>query len=386
MPDVTVLEQGEHRARWLPTGAAALAAMVAAIGAARRSVRLEFYIIRAAGPAADILAALLAARRRGVRVWLLHDALGCEDLPPDYFAALRAAGGEVRVFSPRRQLRLALRNHRKLLVVDERQAIVGGINIGSEYAGDGITSGWRDLALWVEGPVAAELAAGFDAMYVLAPLTARALRAFHRRVARGRRRSADAGRAAPVRLLQSGLGWPRAELRQALHSDLGNARAVHCSSGYFLPSARIRDALAQCVARGGHVQLLLSGPTDVPVSKYAGEHLYRRLLRSGVSLFEYQPQVLHAKLLIIDDIVYVGSCNLDRRSLLINYELLLRLEWPELAGQARAMVAADIGRSRLIEAATWRRSRWERLRSFLAYWLLTRVDPWLAQRRVRDLD
>jgi len=373
-----------HRARWLPNGAASFAAMAALIGGASTSVCLETYTVKPGEPAEGLIAALLAARARGVRVRVLYDAFGSEGLPADFFAALVAAGGEVRVFSPARRLRLAFRDHRKLLVCDAQRAIVGGHNIGPEYDGDGVTQGWLDVALQIEGPVAADLAASFEAMYALAPMNAAAIRDF-RRAARAQRHAGSAG--AAIRLLTSGPGWRAGLLSRVLRLDVLHARAVRCMAGYFLPPARMRRALRRCTHGGGEVELLLAGKSDVPVARYAAEHLYARMLEGGARLFEYQPQVLHAKLFIIDDTVYVGSCNLDRRSLNINYELLLRLEWPELATRARALFNEALAHSREVPAETWRQRRhwWERWRSRFSYWLLTRVDPLLARRPLRSL-
>ena len=111
------------------------------------------------------------------------------------------------------------------------------------------------------------------------------------------------------------------------------------------------------------------------------------MLAGGARLYEYQPQVLHAKLFIVDETVYVGSCNLDRRSLNVNYELLLRLEWPELAAQAHELFDSALAHSTEVPAAAWRGRRqwWERLRSSAAYWLFTRVDRFLARRPLRSL-
>ena len=376
----------DHRARWLPDGDRAFAAMRTLIDGAQESIALESYMVRPGEPAATLLAALLRARQRRVRVQVLYDAFGSEGLPEDFFAALIAAGGEVRVFSPARRLRLAFRDHRKLLVADGLRAggaavaITGGFNLGPEYAGDGITRGWFDLALRIEGPVARAMAATFAAMFTLAALNGPAIGAFRGKV-RLLPRAAGA-----VRLLTTGPGWPVGHLARQLRVDLANARNVQCMAAYFLPPMRIRRALRRCVERGGEVQMLLAGQTDVPVARYAAEHLYARMLAAGAQLFEYQPQILHAKLIIIDATVYVGSCNLDRRSLSINYELLLRLEWPELAAQARALFAATLAHSRAVPPA-WpeRRRWWEGARSRVAYWLLTRVDPLLARRRLRPL-
>lgn len=374
---------GEHRARWLRDGDATFAAMAALIDEARESACLECYMVRPAEPAVSLLHALANARRRGVRVRVLYDAFGSEGLPADFFVPLIEVGGEVRVFSPARRLRLAFRDHRKLLVCDARRAIAGGLNIGPEYAGDGISHGWRDLALQIEGPIAAALAASFAAMYALAPMNTAAIREF-RRAAHAV--SSAAGTRA-VSLLNTGPGWPAGRLSRRLRADLTKARAVRCMAGYFLPPARIRRALHRCTADGGLVQLLLAGISDVPVARYAAEHLYARMLAGGAQLYEYQPQVLHAKLIVMDDTVYIGSCNLDRRSLSINYELLLRLEWADLAAQGRELFADSLAHSRAVPAADWnvRRHWWQRLRSRAAYWLLTRIDPLLARRHLRSL-
>ena len=370
-----------HRVRWLIGGDAAYAAMENAIAAASHSVRLESYLIRPDGPATVLREALVAAARRGVTIRVLLDAYGSEGLPQDFFDEIVAHGGAVRIFNPYRLLRLSFRNHRKLLVCDERDAVVGGFNIGPEYVGDGIERGWFDLGVLLTGPVAANLARSFDDMFALAPFSRTAIRAF-----RASQISAvdPSGR---VKLLTSGPGCPHARLRRSLHQDLRNAKSVTVMAAYFLPSSRIRRALRRCARRGGRVQLLLAGRTDVALAKLAGEHLYRKLLDVGVEIYEYGPQVLHAKLLVIDDVVYVGSCNLDRRSLHINYELLVRLDWSELAAGARQVFATALDHSAQVRVVDWAAGRtwWQRVSSHAAYWLLSRVDPLLARRKFKAL-
>ena len=132
---------------------------------------------------------------------------------------------------------------------------------------------------------------------------------------------------------------------------------------------------------------MLAGKTDVPISQLAARSLYRRLLNRGVEILEYQPQVLHAKLVIVDDAVYVGSANLDQRSLRINYELMVRSRNPELLQQAREIFEQNLKRCRRIEPAEWRASRsiWQRLKQRLACWLLVQVDPWMARWQWRSL-
>jgi len=111
----------------------------------------------------------------------------------------------------------------------------------------------------------------------------------------------------------------------ALRRDLAHARTVQIIAAYFLPPRRLRRLLMHVARKGGRVQLVLPGKSDVPLIRLAAHSLYQRLLRAGVEIYEYQPQILHTKLVIVDAIVYAGSSNLDTRSLNINYELLARL-------------------------------------------------------------
>src|SRR5260221_7098208 len=229
--------------------------MAALIDGARESVCLESYLVRGGEPALSLLAAVHRACARRVRVRLLCDAFGSEGLPAGFFDRLVAAGGKWRLFSPARRLRLAFRDHRKLLVCDGRRAIVGGLNIGPEYLGDGVRRGWRDLALQIEGPVVAALAASFAAMYALAPVTAAAIREFRRAA---RRMPAGPGTAAA--LLQSGPGWPVGQLWRALRPRLAQARDVRCMAAYFLPPRRMRRALRRGPRAGRRRPPLLCGP------------------------------------------------------------------------------------------------------------------------------
>jgi cardiolipin synthase len=155
-------------------------------------------------------------------------------------------------------------------------------------------------------------------------------------------------------------------------------------AGYFLPTWRLRRLLARVPARGGRVQLILPGKSDVAVSRLASQSLYRRLFKADIEVYEYQPQILHAKLLIIDEAVYVGSANLDPRSLNINYELMLRLDHPQMTVDAREVFAKTLEHCRRINREEWSRSRslWHRLRAYL---LLVRLDPYIACRQWRML-
>jgi cardiolipin synthase len=148
----------------------------------------------------------------------------------------------------------------------------------------------------------------------------------------------------------------------------------------------LRQHLAQAVARGARVRVLLAGKSDVPLMQLASRSLYRRLVNRGIEIWEYQPQVLHAKLIVVDDIVFVGSSNLDPRSLRINFEVMLRIQDATLAAAARQRFEADLAQRAIPvtrEALQHGRSWWQRLKQRFAYWLFARLDSDLAALKLQ---
>jgi cardiolipin synthase len=366
---------------WLCSGREIFPAMLAAIEAAQESVCLEMYTYVADALGHRFREALVRARQRGARVRVLVDAAGSLGLAAAFWRPLRAAGGEVRQFNPLTLDRWGIRNHRKVLVCDARVAFVGGFNIASAYDGDGVTRGWFDLGLRTTGPLAAELAAAFDDMFERADFQ-------HKRFIRLRKSTARKVVLTPnEQLLLSGPGRGRSPIKRALRADLGRATNVQIIVAYFLPTWRIRRDLVRIARRGGTVQLILAGKSDVLISQLAGQSLYRRLLKAGVQIYEYQPQILHAKLIIANDVVYAGSANLDQRSLHINYEVMVRFDQKALADEARAVFGESLKHCRPVTEEEWRKSRtiWRRLKQRWAYWLLVRIDPYLARRQWQTL-
>jgi cardiolipin synthase len=366
---------------WLCAGQDIFPAMLAAIDAAERSVCLETYTFSPGPLGESFRDALIRARQRGARVRVLVDAMGSVGLPDTFWTPLRDAGGEARFFNPLKVNRLGIRNHRKVLVCDDRVAFIGGFNISPDYEGDGVKCGWCDVGLKLEGPIAVQLARTFDDMVERAEFK-------HKGFIRLRDFSANKMfSSANEQLLLSGPGRGRSPIKRALQRDLATARSVEIIVAYFLPTWRLRRSLAQVTNRGGRVQLILPGKSDVLLSQLAGRSLYRRLLKSGVEIFEYQPQVLHAKLIIIDDVVYIGSANLDQRSLNINYELMIRFSRKEMADEARAVFKNNLQLSQPITPESWRKGRslWRRLKQYWAYFVLVRIDPYIAKRQWRAL-
>ncbi len=367
--------------RWLRNGRLAVDAMLEAIGQAERSIRLETFIFHAGEVGDSFRDALIVAQKRGVRVRVMCDALGSIKLLTSYWDDLVAAGGEFRWFNPLHPNRLIYRDHRKILVIDEAIAFIGGFNIGTEYCGDGVTCGWRDLGLRIEGTLARELADTFNDLFARADCR-------HRRFQRMRHTRSDAVVTGPDwTLLLTGPGRGHRALKQSLAHDFSRAKRINIMSAYFLPSLRILRELKRAAKRGAKVQLMLAGKTDVWLMRIATRGLYSALLKAGVEIYEYGPQILHAKIVVVDDTVYAGSANLDARSLSINYEVLARLPHPDLAEEARQIFENDLQHCRRINHKEHRKARktWEKIIERWAFFILARVDPYIARQQRRYL-
>ncbi|MHB9006903.1 MAG: phospholipase D-like domain-containing protein [Limisphaerales bacterium] len=367
--------------RWLLTGDDAYHALLAAIDGARLSVRLETYVYTAGPLGEQFREALINAARRGLKVTVLVDAFGSINLTTSFWQPLIEAGGDFRWFNPLSFRRFTFRDHRKVLICDDDLAFVGGYNIAPEFVGDGVTKGWRDVGLRLGGDLARQLAEAFDAQFRRADLAHELFTRFRRSTARQWRRSPEGD------LLLSGPGRGRNAIKHSIMADLRKAREVSIIAAYFLPTGRLRRALVKVARRGGRVNLVLPSKSDVPLMRLAGRAHYRRFLTAGIEVREYQPQILHSKLVLIDDAVYVGSANLDARSLYINYELMVRMTEPGVVAGAREAFADHWRLSAAILPATWGRSRsvWQKLQERWASILLGRFDPVFMRWQLRGM-
>src|SRR5580692_9931866 len=235
--------------QWLSTGREIFPAMLAAMGAAQKSILLETYAYSDGNLGQQFLETLLAAARRGVRVRVLVDAAGSWFLPNNFFNPLVAAGAEVRRFNPLHLWRFGVRDHRKLLICDESVIFIGGFNVADEYDGDGVTRGWFALGVCIESPELAEaLAVSFDELFKLADFHRKPL--MRLRLFKSNRKSQ---KRAAGEFLSIRPGRGASPFQTALYHDLAKARGVRIVSAYFLPTRRVRRDLRRVVRRGGRV-------------------------------------------------------------------------------------------------------------------------------------
>ena len=356
-----------------------------AIENATHSVHLEYYIWRPDRTGTALRDLLVAKAAAGVSVRFLYDGIGSLWLTKRWLAPLRGAGAEVAAFLPgagfRERWSLNLRNHRKVIVVDGREAFTGGMNIADEYlglsAGRGWFGGvkktdrawWRDTHLRVEGPAALQLQQVFAEDWFFA--TGKELggefaggRLFPDPAASGK----TAG-SAVCQCVPSGPVGPTAKGERTAPRDLPNlfltaitsARtSIDLTTGYFVPPLAIAQALEAAAWRGVRVRLLVPGVGGKPWTIFAGRSDYECLLRAGVEIHEYRGGTLHAKTLTVDGTwSLVGSANLDARSFYLNFEVGLALYDDPTAERLSARFTADTAKAERIEADAWaRRAGW----------------------------
>lgn len=375
-----------QRITLLRDGVEALPAMRAAIEAAERECLLEMYWLDDSAAGRDIVDALTARARAGVRVRLTYDAIGSLGVDPALYDGLRAAGGEVREFNPiapwRRRFALTLvsqRDHRKLLVIDGRVAFVGGLNLGKPWLPRALGGeGWRDDVARIEGDAAGQVRAMFFDIWArlggqcppdLVPRTARELTRDTRAVLLTES-SAAAG--PQVAVLGHDAWGARRTIRRAYLSRIRRARRrVYIANAYFVPDGTVCRALQHAARRGVEVRVIVPRVSDVPPVTWAGQHLYGRLLRAGVHIHEWTDGILHNKSGLIDDWATVGSYNLDYISLRHNLEANMVSTDAHFVAAMEASFRTDLSdHSEELDPIRWAKRGWRpRMRSYLFYLL-----------------
>lgn len=342
----------------LRDGANAFPAMLEAIANAQHHIHLASYIFDPDASGQAFRDALVAKAREGIAVRLLIDSVGSAGLRGSFFRELRAAGGEVAWFhpirwQPLRSSTLNLRNHRKILIVDGKTGFTGGINISDTQDRRQRPDSHCDLHLRFGGTAVSALQLAFldDWAYVTgsAPCDA-ALWPRH-----------DAG-GAPTLVVPSGpdSNW-EAFHRMSVALIHQARRRVWLVTPYFVPSEAARMALSNAALGGLDVRVMLPRRADSLLVSAAARSYYDELLAAGVRIFEYQPNLLHAKATLVDDDhVMIGSGNFDTRSFRLNFELSVLVADTSLASALEAQWHDFASQSLEIRAGR-RGSWWRRL-------------------------
>lgn len=329
-------------------------AMLAALRAAEKSITLETYIYwtgKIGSEFAEVLANRAAA---GVRVHVLLDWIGSDKLDEDAIEHMRRAGVEVEKYRPLRWYnvsRLNNRTHRKILVVDGKVGFIGGAGIADEWLGHAQSpEHWRDTHFRVEGPVVADLQAGFLDNWM-----------------KTRPEVLNDGRYFPLlepagdALAQVFRSSPREGSNSArlmyLMSIAAARRRIRISASYFVPDDHCTEALVASANRGVEIEIVVPNHhTDIPLARRASRARWGPLLKAGIAIYEFQPTMYHCKVMLVDDHwISVGSANFDNRSFRLNDEANLNVLDKSLAEKLAIQFSEDKSMSQRITLEGWQR-------------------------------
>jgi cardiolipin synthase len=275
---------------------------------AQASIHVLSYIWEKGAASDPIVHAIAARASQGVECRILVDAVGSPDFRDDVAPALEQAGCEVHVFRPVQKGNQVARDHRKIVVVDGRVAFTGGFGIRDDWLGDGVT-GWRDTNVRFEGPTVADAQQAFAENWLEAGGDLLPTSAFPAPAAAG---PADA-------VFVSSSAHPtltKAERLTQLLIAVAKQR-VWISNAYFVPTRGILDLLAEKASQGVDVRILTPGvKSDSKTAFGVQQTKFDGLVDAGAKIWEYQPTMMHAKTMVVDDdLAVVGSINLDPLSL-----------------------------------------------------------------------
>jgi len=327
-----------------------------AVKNAEKFICLQFYIFKNDETGITLSKLLKQRSRKGVKVYILYDHFGSFGTPRSFWKDMSLVGIKIRASHPFKwtaPFNYVHRDHRKLIVIDSKKAFAGGLNIANEYSGFHLrrrSSGWRDTGILVEGPVVNELFDTFKKSWI----TWGGEKIFFQGTDEGARNRMprDAVPALPI-FVYSGKG--RKRMRNLLRYSIDHARtSILLTTAYFTPSRRLIEKLEAAVRRGVKVRLLVPGKSDVPAASYAGRAFFSRLLKSGIEIYTYLGEMLHAKTYLFDQCwSIIGSTNLDYQSLRYNDEGNIGILDLSFASKMTEIFEKDLKNSVKIDKETW---------------------------------
>jgi len=324
------------------TGNDTFTAIFEAIEAARESLLIQFFIVHEDGLGTRLRDILLRKAAEGLTIRFLYDEIGCHSTPERFWRGMREAGIEVYPFHTTKgrgnRFQLNFRNHRKIVIVDDRTAFVGGHNVGDEYLGiSKHFSGWRDTHMKLSGPAVLGVSLSFarDWYWATGDLL-------------------DLADTLPPRSGSAEvLAFPTSPADPLETCSLMFIRAINSAqkrfwiaSPYFVPDSGVTKALQLAAMRGVDVRIILPHKPDHFLVYLAGFSCLKELQMETIRVFRYQHGFMHQKVFLADDaLAAVGTANLDNRSFRLNFELTMLVEDPEFCRRIESMFLNDFEHS-----------------------------------------
>ena len=342
-----------NRVQILRNGCRTFPAMLDAIRSAERTIDLSSYIYWPGRITDEFTRELAQKARAGVEVNVVFDGYGSAKLDRETVDMLGEAGANVAFFRPPAWYdldKLNNRMHRRLLIVDGRIGFAGGVGIADVWTGDAQDPHhWRETHAMVEGPAVRDILGGFMENWVEASGVLLGSDHFPKLAAFEDGVDIHVVRSSP----RSG-GTATAQMFYA--AVAGAQERLWITTAYFVPDGHLLDMLCGAARRGVDVRILLNGPhVDKEVARETGQRHYGPLLEAGVRIFEYQPTMLHAKVMIADDWANLGSSNLEHRSLGLDDELVVAFGDPGLVGELVRHFTDDLEAAVEFDLDRWRR-------------------------------
>ncbi len=330
--------------RLLIDGEATFKAIFNAVEKAESYILIQFYIINDDDIGRELKARLIAKARENVRIYVLYDEIGCYQLPSGYLKELQHHGITVSSFNTTRgranKFQLNFRNHRKIVVVDGKEAFLGGLNVGDEYLSRNPKIGaWRDTHAGVAGPAVAAIQFCFLEDWYWATDTLPDLNWHMQKSEKGRART----------LVMSSGPADAVETCGLMFTQVINSarERIWIASPYFVPDRQILGALKLAALRGVDVRILIPDKPDHRLVYFAGFSYYENILPLGIQLYRYKAGFMHQKVFLVDDqCAAVGTANLDNRSFRLNFEQTLIVYNDLFIKEVEQMLVNDFAASR----------------------------------------
>ncbi len=357
-------------------GTATYAAMFKAIEKAKDHINIETYILEDDEVGRKFTDLLLQKQTEGVQVNIIYDSVGSLNTPESFFGRLREKGIQVVEFNSVIPLKdngewfLIHPDHRKILIVDGKVAILGGINISKVYSGrpssgekiEGASLPWRDTDVQIEGPAVTEA----QKLFLETWLKQQGPQLAEHRYLPDQK---EYGKAL-VRVIGSTPGQSNRITFIVYVSAITFAEnSIHLTNAYFIPDDQIVTAFTEAARRGVDVKIILPASSDSSFAISAAQYNYSELLQAGVKIYERRNALLHAKTLVIDGVwSTVGSTNLDYWSLLSDDEVNAVILSHEFAVEMEAMFAGDLAESDQVLWDIWdNRPAWQKIKEVVAH-------------------
>lgn len=352
----------------------------------KSEIHIQTYIFDYDSIGQRIIAALKIAASRNVKINILIDGFGSLSFPEEVINELSKIGIELRIFSPffsANSLYIGRRLHHKIIVSDAKTALIGGINIADKYHGTATEIPWLDYAVEINDEnIAKPLQELCGDMY------------FKNRIIRRKKIASifDKGEVNSISVLQNDWLKRKNEIFKAYTNKIINAKKeIVIVGSYFLPGKKLINSLKKASEKGVKIKLILSGISDVPIARRASIHLYSKLLRFNIELFEWKSSILHGKVAVIDsNWTTIGSFNLNNLSSFASIEMNVAIESAQFAQEYEIHLNEIIAQCDQItpETLTLKYGLASKFINWISYWTSRTIEimvTYIPHKRFRRL-